>query len=223
MKVKSMTLRQKLAGATLFALAVMQVGFAAAADYSLTRPDGTRIHVFEVSGPDGRRILLSSDGTWRYLDMRSGDKPSERADQDETKMVPKAKTAEAKAKDDSGEATLTLERKTAKGGGCNYALRLVNKFPYEIGNLVLYYSAYRANGVVYDTQPAGAAFAFIKPGDQQQRELQFVGITCDDIVRIQVSGGDRCVMGELDKFSSQPGQCLARVRVVESNVVRFDK
>ena len=30
-------------------------------------------------------------------------------------------------------------------------------------------------------------------------------------------------MGDLDRFSATPEQCLARVRVVGSNLVRFDK
>jgi hypothetical protein len=40
---------------------------------------------------------------------------------------------------------------------------------------------------------------------------------------LQVSGGDRCVVGDLDRFSPADGQCLARVRVVASTLVRFDK
>jgi hypothetical protein len=157
---------------------------------------------FNVTGPDGRRIMLKDDGTWRYVEQAGGDND--------------------KAKEE-GEATLQLERKTPRGNGCLYSLRLVNKLPYEIRSLVLYYSAYRANGVIYDTVAAQSSFGFLKPGDQQQREVQFNGIGCDDIDRVQVGGGDRCVMGDLDKFSAAKGQCLARVRVVESDLVRFDK
>jgi len=42
-------------------------------------------------------------------------------------------------------------------------------------------------------------------------------------VRVQVLGGDHCEMGDLDKYTSLKGQCLDRIRVVESNLVRFDK
>ena len=63
----------------------------------------------------------------------------------------------------------------------------------------------------------------MKPGDKLLRDLDFLGIACRDIVRVQVVGGDRCDMGDLDKFSLAKGQCLARVRVVESDLVRFDK
>ena len=44
-----------------------------------------------------------------------------------------------------------------------------------------------------------------------------------EIGGVQVGGGDRCEMGDLDKFSSVRGECLARVRVMASDVVRFDK
>jgi hypothetical protein len=63
----------------------------------------------------------------------------------------------------------------------------------------------------------------MRPGDTLIRDIDFNGITCQDIVRVQVAGGDRCDMGDLDKFSGVKGQCLARVRVVESDLVRFDK
>ena len=38
-----------------------------------------------------------------------------------------------------------------RGNGCQLAVRLENKLPYEIRSLVPYYSVYRADGVIYDT------------------------------------------------------------------------
>jgi hypothetical protein len=41
-----------------------------------------------------------------------------------------------------------------------------------------------------------------------------------------VSGGDRCTMGDLHRWSDiaeVKGQCLARVKVVESSVIKFEK
>jgi hypothetical protein len=175
----------------LFLAAGMALSHAALADVELT-------------GPDGRRILLKDNGTWRYVDAKDKDQ------------------ADDKSKDE-GEAVLRLERKTAFGNNCRFTLRLVNNLPYEIRSLVPYYSAYRANGVIYDTVSSNSAFALLKPGDAQVRELEFRGIPCQDITRVQVVGGDRCEMGELDKFSALKGRCLARVRVVESDLVRFDK
>jgi hypothetical protein len=167
---------------------------------------------FEVKAPDGRRILLKDDKTWSYIDAEAapGDKP---------------KGGEQAAKADKpkqeGEAVLSLERRTPGNRICRFHVKLVNNLPYEIRSLVPEFSVYRANGVMYDSIFQG--FAFLKPGDAQQREVRFNGIACEDITRVQVGGGDRCEMGELDKFSSVKGQCLERVRVVASDIVRFDK
>ena len=158
----------------------------------------------EVTGPDGRRILLKDNGTWRYVEAE------ERA------------PAEDKGKDE-GEAVLLLERKIERGSNCRFVMRLVNNLPYEIRSFVPYYSAYRANGVLYDTVSSGSSFAAMRPGDTLVREVDVVGIPCQEIVRLQVVGGDRCNMGDLDKFAATDGQCLARVRVVASDLVRFDK
>ena len=102
-------------------------------------------------------------------------------------------------------------------------MRLENKLPYEIRSLVPYYSAYRADGVIYNTSSGGQGFSSLRPGDSQRREIEFEGIPCNAISRVQVVGGGRCQMGELDKFSATSEQCLARVRVVRSDLVRFDK
>jgi hypothetical protein len=158
---------------------------------------------FEVTGPDGRRIFLKDNGTWRYVEGTGKDQPK------------------GKSKDE-GEAVLTLERKAERGGSCRFTLRLVNNLPYEIRSLVPYYAAYRSTGVIYDTVSPGSGFVSLKPGDKQDREIEFSGITCQDIVRVQVVGGDRCDMGDLGKWAAT-GACLARVRVVASDVVRFDK
>ena len=158
---------------------------------------------FELAAPDGRRILLKDDGTWRYVDA-TGNPPG----------------GDAK---EQGEAILTLERRIERGNNCRFEVRLVNSLPYEIRSLVPYYSAYRADGVLYDTVSSGASFAAMKPGDTLRREFDFVGIPCREIARVQVGGGDRCNMGDLDKFSEAKGQCLARVRVVASDLVPFEK
>jgi hypothetical protein len=163
---------------------------------------------FELTGPDGRRILLKDDGTWHYGE--SADQPK-----DPERTAPTLKQ--------EGEALLVLESKAERGNGCRIAVRLENKFPYEIRSIVPYYSVYRANGVIYDSVSGASGFNSLKPGDRQRREIDFAGIPCKDIVRIQVVGGDRCDMGELTKYSATQGQCLARVRVAPSELVRFDK
>jgi hypothetical protein len=157
---------------------------------------------FEVTGPDGRRILLKDDGTWRYQEAVGDEKPADR---------PKV----------SGEGVLSLERRVEEGPNCRFGLRLANNTNYEIQNIVPYIAAYRANGVLYDT--LGVGFFSIKPGNSLHREVVFQGITCPEIARLQVTGGDRCVMGDLDRFSAEAGKCLERVRVVASDLVRFEK
>ena len=156
---------------------------------------------FELKGPDGRRILLKDDRTWEYL--------------------PDDGKVDAAKPDD--EAVLVLERMSPLGNGCQLAVRLENKLTYEIRSLVPYYSVYRVGGVLYDTSSGGQGFSAIRPGDSQRREIEFQGIACDAIGRIRISGGGRCQMGDLDRFSATPEQCLARVRVVSSDLVRFEK
>jgi hypothetical protein len=75
--------------------------------------------------------------------------------------------------------------------------------------------------VIYETRSVN--FNTVRPGDSQTRQIQFVGIACKDIARLQVGGGDRCELGELDRFSNEKGECLSRVRVVASDLVQFDK
>lgn len=159
---------------------------------------------FELPTPDGRRVRLMDNGRWQYVEawaknQTEGRKPTE------------------------GEAVLVLERRIERGNNCRFAMRLSNNLPYEIRSLVPYYAAYRADGVIYDTVASPSSFASMKPGDALSREIEFAGIACRDIVRVQVVGGDRCDMGDLDKYTQTKGQCLTRVRVVASDLVRFDK
>jgi hypothetical protein len=159
---------------------------------------------FELADRDGRRILLKDNGTWQYVDGTGKEQPGEGAK-------------------DPGTARLQLERRTERGNGCRFAVRLVNTLSFEIRSFVPSFAIYRANGVMYDTVSSRSSFASLKPGDRQDREFEVNGIACQDIARVQVVGGDRCEMGELHKFSDGKGQCLARVDVVPSDLVRFDK
>ena len=59
--------------------------------------------------------------------------------------------------------------------------------------------------------------------DRIRRAVRFVGIGCADIARLQIQGGDRCDMGDLNKFSDVKGECLARVRVLPSELLPFEK
>lgn len=182
---------------------------------------------FEVTGPDGRRILLKEDGTWRYVDKKGKEsaredakKAAKRLEKEDDEKEPVKEAAKEKPKA-LGEAVLRLERKTEIGSNCRFDVRLVNDLNYEIRSIAPTFSAHRASGVVYDS--VLSTFQSVRPGDSQVREVQFRGIACGDVARLQVGGADRCVMGELDRWTAELGQCLTRVRVVESSLVRFDK
>src|SRR5262245_42684194 len=175
---------------------------------------------FEVQGPDGRRALLKGDGTWRYVTQKDTAKSGEAPRKAEKRKV-------------VGDAVLSLERRErVSDRECLFGLRFTNDFPHIVQSFVPTFSARRANDdVAYDSLTA--AFQAVKPGDSQNREIIFRGISCQNIARLQVSGGDRCVMGDLARFDSEEGRpraaplaegaCLARVRVVASPLVRFEK
>ena len=155
---------------------------------------------FEVAAPDGRRVLLKDDGTWTYQNAKE------------------AVAAKIQPKD---EAVLQLEQKVERGPHCRVVMRLDNNLSYEIVQIVPSFSAYRANGTKHETVSVG--FQSIRPGDTLQRAVEFTRIACADIVRVQVSDADRCEMGELIKFSPPNGQCLARLRVAPSSLMKFEK
>lgn len=170
----------------------------------------------ELTAPDGRKVLLKDDMTWRYVDAdaaKAGEKPAADGSADKASVAAKPK--------DEGEAILSLEERIPGNRICRFRFKLVNNLPYEIRSLVPELSVYRGKDVVYDSVFTG--FSFLKPGDTQMREARFNGIACDDIVRLKVGGGDRCEMGELDKFSAAKGRCLSLVRVLPSQIVQFDK
>jgi hypothetical protein len=163
---------------------------------------------FELRNAEGRRILLKDDGTWQFVD--------------EAAAAAAAPASAASAPTTPPpQAELQLLAKADTPGGCTFSLALVNTLPYEIHSLVPEFAVQRANGVVYASQLRG--FGPVKPGDTHQRDLRFLGIACADIAKLQVLGGDRCDMGDLNKFSDAKGECLARVRVLPSKLLSFEK
>jgi len=190
--------------ARIFRLVVLPLGLCIAAQQP-ARAD------VEVRGPDGQRILLKNNGTWLVIEAENV--PSATA---------AAGTATATASAPPPDlAELQLLQRTEIPGGCGFAVALRNKLPYEIRSLVFEFSALRANGVVYTS--TGLGFGPVKPGDDYRRDLRLLGITCQDIARLRVGGGDRCDMGALNKFSEPNGQCLALVQVKPSEVLSFNK
>ena len=165
----------------------------------------------ELVAPDGRRILLRNDNTWRYAEDKKTDRP-EKSEKDGDKVADKVPE----------QLLLRVESKLDLPTGCRFGLQLANKAPYEVRSLVPEFTAYKkTDDVVYDT--VFMAFSFVKPGDTQYREIRFAGIACAAIGRVKVMGADRCDMQDLGKFSDVKGHCLARVRVEESDLVRIAK
>ncbi len=167
----------------------------------LVQPQNARADMV-LTAPDGRKIQLKDDGTWSYQDAADKGKV-------DAKEPPEVM------------ADLRLERRIERGTNCRLVFSLTNTLPYEIRHIVPYFSVYRANGVVHET--VSAAFQSIRPSDRIERMADFSRIACPDIARVQVTGGDRCEMGDLHKFSPANGECLARVRAAPSDLIRFDK
>ncbi len=157
---------------------------------------------FEVKAPDGRTLLIKDDGTWRVADAPAG-------------------SASAPPLYDGPQAELTLVGRQDVPGGCAFTMTLVNQFPYEIRSLVPDFVVQRPSGVAYTTQ--SLAFTGIKPGDQRSGELRVQGLACKDIATLHLERGDRCEMGDLNRFSDADGRCLARLKVVPSRLLKFEK
>jgi hypothetical protein len=161
---------------------------------------------FQLTDAQGRRILLKDNGTWSFVE--GGDAGAD-------------KSADPSAAAPTVQAELQLVLRRDAPAGCQFNLMLTNHLPYEVESLVLEFGAQRANGVVYASKSTG--FASVRPGNRASRSVVFEGIACQDIARLQVLGGDRCEMGELNRFSDGRGRCLALVRVVPSDLLKFEK
>jgi hypothetical protein len=155
----------------------------------------------EVTTPDGRRVLLKDDRTWTYI---GGDRSSQ---------------AEPTAT--GSGAILTVVNAATRGRSCHVGLRLTNNLPYNISTLVLYVTAYTDSDVAYDAVPV--AFQGIRTTLNQYQGIIIPSLTCENVNRLQVHGGDRCEMGPYTKFSSAKGECLQQVSVQPSSLIRIGK
>lgn len=173
----------------------LRIGFLAACLAGCAAPAD-----FEARAPDGRTLLLRNDGTWRY--------------------APEGYAAASAAVEES-QALLRLTDKTEDGPSCRLALQMTNRLPYEIHSVVPTFVAYRSNGAIH--RQVSVNFNDVFPGDTQTRVARFEGIACGEIARVQVTGGQRCTMGDLDKFNSAGGECLARIKLLPSSVMPFGK
>ena len=149
----------------------------------------------EVVTPDGRHVLLRHDNTWEYIQVEQG-KPTQSA------LIEVANIKEL-------------------SNACNVGLRLTNNLSYKIKSLVPSFSAYTRDGVLYET--VSKAFSSIKPTRDQYRQVQFIGLRCQDIGRIRVHGAGHCSMGPMDKFNEAEGECLSHIYVQASDLINISK
>lgn len=152
----------------------------------------------EVITPDGRRVLLKDDHTWEYLDSQG--QPEQ---EDEERLL------------------LSVTNRAPSGNGCTFGLRLQNQTGDELRSLVPQFSAYKVGDIRFQTVFKG--FTGVKPTTEQYQEVEFSGISCEEIAYIGVSGGDRCSIGELTKFSPVKGVCLEMVEIEPSEVIPMRK
>ena len=144
---------------------------------------------------DGKHVLLKDDNTWSYVE--------EETDQ-ETEYV-----------------ALTVVKKQPLANGCKLGFRLDNHMTVDIRTLVPQFSAYIGENVLFQT--VSKEFLRIRPTLTQYQEVLFTKIQCRDIQYVKVHGGDRCNMGELNRFSPVRGECLKKIRIIPSDVFNVIK
>ena len=149
----------------------------------------------EVVTPNGRHVLLRDDFTWEYLEV-------EQLSAEES-------------------AVLAVVNVKELGNTCDIGFRLTNNLPYKIKSLVPRFSVFTGEQLIFETR--SKSFNSIKPTGSQYQKVRFIGITCKDISHVKLHGADRCTMGPFTKFDSGEGECLKRVYVQESDLIKVVK
>lgn len=148
-----------------------------------------------VVTPDGRRVLLRNDHTWEVIEAGLGDP--------------------------STSAVISVANTRGLRNACKVGLRLENHLGYNIKSLIPSFSAYTTDGILFET--VSKAFSSIKPTKNQYQQIQFIGITCEDIGHVRVHGAEHCSMGQMDKFNETEGECLSHVYVQASDLINITK
>jgi hypothetical protein len=155
----------------------------------------------EIVTPDGQRVLLNDDYTWKYLSPNSSQKQTD------------AKKP---------QAVLRVSHvDELEGGACRLGIILQNNLPYKIKSLSFRFTAYKSESLPYNSVTRN--FFEVKPTDQQYQKLFFRGLGCSAAHHIKVEDPGRCSMGELDKFSAMPGDCIEHIRVESSPLINITK
>jgi hypothetical protein len=137
-------------------------------------------------------------------------------------LIPTVATAQNSAPAYSGEtAVLSVVNVSSQPTGCHVGLRLTNNLSYPIDMFVFDIAAYTEKDVVFEE--LSVSFLGIKPTLDQYQKVRVSGITCDKVTRLKVHGGDRCRMGPYARMSFDRGECLKKVVVEESALIRISK
>lgn len=159
----------------------------------------------------GETVILHDDFTWEYGEPEATAATDPGAPAEETAAI-------------TPPATPALIEATARKSvpsGCRFGFTLTNRLPDRIKSIVPQFLAFTKTGVMY--QRKFQAFSDIRPTMQQYKEVQFDGITCDDIEHLEIAGAGRCEVGELTKFSASSAQCLAHLEIVDNPLIRVAK
>ena len=159
---------------------------------------------------DGKRVRLLDDKTWEFIETQTDSQADTQADSQANSVAPLV-----------AKISIEVTSKTERQGKCIFGLRLQNDTDFNIASLVPQFTAHVKDDIKYETLFVG--FQRIKPTQSQYKELAFSRITCADITRITVHGGDRCAMAELTKYSPEKGECLKHVEILPSALVKINK
>ena len=151
--------------------------------------------VLDLVTEEGDRVRLYDDYTWEYIETQ------------DSEVEPRI--------------SLNLVSKITQGDNCVFGIKLQNDAPYPIVSLVPQFAAHIKDDILFDN--VFIPFQNIKPTLSQYQKLIFKRVTCEEITRVEVHGGDRCNMEELTKYSTDKGACLQRVKVVPSSLIEFAK
>ena len=103
------------------------------------------------------------------------------------------------------QAVLSVEKKWDQGTSCVFSLLLRNTSSFQISSVVPEVTAIIKDNVVYGT--ISEEFFELRPSNEQSRNLQFVKISCEEIIALKVTVAGHCKMGSLHDMSSTSEEC----------------
>lgn len=118
-------------------------------------------------------------------------------------------------------AVLSVEKKWDQGTSCVFSLLLRNTSSFHISSVVPEVTAIIKDNVVYGT--ISEEFFELSPSNEQSKNIQFLEISCEEIIALKVSIAGHCKMGPLHNMSSTSEECGKLIRVDESMLIDVSK